>query len=66
MVAPGSTTGDEESDEDVPWWGWVLIVAGAAGAGIGGYALWRRHRERDGPPSPPADPPPGPPDQPAA
>jgi hypothetical protein len=51
VVKPTSTTGDEESGDDMPWWGWVLIVVGAAGAGIGGYVLWRRHRERDEPPA---------------
>jgi hypothetical protein len=44
VVTPSDTTGGDGSDDDVPSWVWVLIGAGAAAAGIGGYAAWRRRR----------------------
>ena len=48
------------------WWGWLLIGCGAAAAGVGGYVLWRRHRERTEPSFPPTDPPPDTPEEPVA
>jgi hypothetical protein len=44
-VIPTSTTA-EQSDDQLPWWGWLLIGIGVAAVGVGLFAAGHRRGAR--------------------
>jgi len=46
LVAPASTTPENESETAVPWWGWVLIALGAISLAVGVFWVGHRHGQR--------------------